>query len=86
MLPAAYDSQFTHTQIGKYQRAQVLKHVEPLLQKHWQVLEVNGGTGEDALWLADRVATVLTTDIAEEMVNIARQKLVDKAPMYQRRF
>ncbi|HZQ44159.1 MAG TPA: class I SAM-dependent methyltransferase [Acidobacteriaceae bacterium] len=39
------------------------------------ILEIGGGTGEDALFLAERGFRVLLTDASPAMVHIARQKL-----------
>lgn len=39
------------------------------------LLEIGGGTGEDALFLAERGFRVLLTDASPAMVDIARQKL-----------
>jgi SAM-dependent methyltransferase len=39
------------------------------------VLEIGGGTGEDAVFLAERGVRVLFTDASPTMVDIARQKL-----------
>ncbi|HEX5283613.1 MAG TPA: class I SAM-dependent methyltransferase [Bryocella sp.] len=39
------------------------------------ILEIGGGTGEDALFLAERGFRVLLTDASPAMVDIARQKL-----------
>ncbi len=74
-----YDAQFTHTKIGRYQRGQVLREVEPMLKPDWHVLEVNCGTGEDARWLSERVKSVLATDISPEMVAVAKQKAAEKS-------
>jgi SAM-dependent methyltransferase len=40
-----------------------------------RVLEVGGGTGEDARWLAERGRTVLLTDASPAMVRVAGAKL-----------
>ncbi len=40
-----------------------------------RVLEIGGGTGEDAVWLADRGRRVLLTDPAPAMVAVAGEKL-----------
>jgi SAM-dependent methyltransferase len=40
-----------------------------------RVLEIGGGTGEDAAWLAARGRTVLLTDASPEMVRLASEKL-----------
>ena len=42
-----------------------------------RLIEVGGGTGEDALWLMERGRDVLLTDPAPEMVRVARSKLGD---------
>ncbi len=52
-----------------------LRRVLALLRPELEVLEVGCGTGTTALRLADRVKRYLATDVAPEMVNIARQKL-----------
>ena len=44
-----------------------------------RVLEVGGGTGEDALWLAERGRRVLLTDASPSMVRIAGGKLRGRA-------
>jgi ubiquinone/menaquinone biosynthesis C-methylase UbiE len=73
-----YDAQFTHTEIGKLQREQVLKELAPILKREWQVLEINCGTGEDALWLSDSTSSVLATDISAEMIAVSREKSAGK--------
>ncbi|HET8655251.1 MAG TPA: methyltransferase domain-containing protein [Longimicrobiaceae bacterium] len=40
-----------------------------------RVLELGGGTGEDALWLARHGRSVLTTDASPAMVRLARERL-----------
>jgi len=44
-----------------------------------RVLEMNCGTGEDALWLARRGVQVLATDASPAMLKVAQQKLADAA-------
>jgi SAM-dependent methyltransferase len=41
-----------------------------------RLLEIGGGTGDDALWLADRGRKVLLTDASPTMVRIAAAKLM----------
>ena len=71
----SYDNHFTNSFIGKAQRLQVyqqlLKHIS---FKNKSVLEINCGTGEDALWLTKQGAAVLATDISEGMINVAKNK------------
>jgi SAM-dependent methyltransferase len=40
-----------------------------------QVLEINCGTGEDALWLTHRGVHVLATDVSPAMLQVAQNKL-----------
>lgn len=69
-----YDNAFTHTEIGKRQRAQVLDEISAFIPPEGHILEINCGTGEDALWLSKRSKTVLATDISPEMVAVAAKK------------
>ena len=43
-----------------------------------RVLEIGGGTGEDALWLAGQGREVMMTDASPAMVEIARRKLAGR--------
>ncbi len=68
-----YDTDFTHSEIGKRQRNVVYKYLEELPnQQH--ILELNCGTGEDAIWFAKKINTVLATDISKEMIHVAKEK------------
>lgn len=72
-----YDSSFTHSAVGQLQRQQVYLFLEKILAqiKGNKILELNCGTGEDALWLAQKGYRVLATDISMEMVTHSRQKI-----------
>jgi ubiquinone/menaquinone biosynthesis C-methylase UbiE len=70
-----YDEHFTNSLIGKAQRSQVYRQLLKTISagiKH--VLEVNCGTGQDAVWLAQQGMDVLATDVSEGMLAVARQK------------
>ena len=71
-----YDQDFTSSPIGKVQRDLVFKSLEScfLISNETKVLEINCGTGEDALHFGELGANVLATDISEKMVNVAHQK------------
>ncbi len=70
-----YDAHFTNSFIGKAQRWQVYKQVKKYISfQAKKVLEINCGTGEDAVWLALQGASVLATDISEGMLQVTRQK------------
>jgi ubiquinone/menaquinone biosynthesis C-methylase UbiE len=74
-----YDDHFTNSMIGKAQRKQVYKHaLNNAYFFNKRVLEVNCGTGEDALWLVKQGANVLATDISESMLEVANAKTGDK--------
>jgi ubiquinone/menaquinone biosynthesis C-methylase UbiE len=76
-LAGQYDDTFTFTEVGKKQRNSVWKLLTAsgLLSKKRSILEVNCGTGEDAIRFAAMGHTVLATDISAEMINICTQKL-----------
>lgn len=71
-----YDRNFTDTRIGRLQRMRVWHWVSPFLSQtpNRQALELNCGTGADALWLAKAGFEVLATDISPEMIAAAHQK------------
>ena len=70
-----YDAAFTETLVGRMQRQIVWDFLDNLLAgRPLRVLEINCGTGEDALWLARRGCAVLATDASAEMVAVAREK------------
>jgi len=73
---ANYDTTFTHTAVGKLQRNRVYFFLEKfnLIQPSHSILEINCGTGEDAIWLADRCKSVLASDVSEEMLKVASCK------------
>lgn len=79
-IASGYDLSFTHTEIGKRQRAAVYTVLEQLLSDHQidNVLELNCGTGEDAIFFAEKGLRVLATDISPEMVRVAAHKADQK--------
>jgi len=78
ILAETYDADFTRSQIGKLQRERVWKFLQTILQasgKPLKILEINCGTGEDALKLAAMGHNVVATDASEIMIETALQKL-----------
>lgn len=69
-----YDTAFTHTVTGLAQRKQVWKALNRCLRHPMDILEVNCGTGEDALRLSQMGFKVLATDISPEMIRVANGK------------
>jgi SAM-dependent methyltransferase len=70
-----YDRDFTDTSVGKLQRQRVYASLFPLLKESDQVLEINCGTGYDAIQLSRYVARVHATDYSEAMIGIAKERL-----------
>ena len=72
----SYDVAFTHSEIGKAQRNRVHHFISEkiLSTKKLNILEVNCGTGEDALFFTNNGHKVLATDISESMVELAKKK------------
>lgn len=70
-----YDRLFTHSEVGKVQRTQVARQFERCFAPGSHVLELNCGTGEDAISLARRGVKVSAYDASMEMIRIANQKL-----------
>jgi ubiquinone/menaquinone biosynthesis C-methylase UbiE len=69
-----YDQTFTHTEIGKMQRALVYNELSKHLKSVKNILEINCGTGEDAIWFAKQNFTVTATDISPKMIEVAKSK------------
>lgn len=69
-----YDTYFSNSKIGILQRNIVYSHLKKHLCNCKSVLEINCGTGEDAIWLAKQNLSVLATDISEKMIEVAKSK------------
>ena len=71
-----YDAKFTQTTIGGAQREIVWTYLYKTLsdKKNLRILELNCGTGEDAIWFANKGHTVLATDISGKMLQVTEQK------------
>jgi SAM-dependent methyltransferase len=75
-----YDSTFSFTALGRLLRERVwfctggFSRRNPAAKAAGTVLELNCGTGEDAIWLAGQGWQVLATDISVEMLEVAWAK------------
>lgn len=69
-----YDESFTQTEIGKMQRNSVYKQLTKQVVSVKNILEINCGTGEDAIWLATQNFNVTATDISPKMIEVAKSK------------
>lgn len=74
-VAARFDARFGAWRSVAAQRREVRAHLDRAFPRGARVLEIGGGTGEDARWLAARGREVLLTDGAPSMVRIAREKL-----------
>jgi len=80
-IAVEYDQDFTHSPIGIAQRNSVYEVLNQCVSNFetLSVLEINCGTGEDALYFANKNATVCATDISTEMIKQAKIKQGGKA-------
>jgi SAM-dependent methyltransferase len=75
-----YDRSFSFTAVGRLLRERVwfctggFSRRNPATKAAGTVLELNCGTGEDAIWLAQQGWKVLATDLSAEMVRVAQAK------------
>jgi SAM-dependent methyltransferase len=74
-MAADYDHSFTDSAIGRLMRQAVWRHLDACFRPGDRVLELNCGTGADAIYLAQRGVRVLATDIAPAMLELARAKV-----------
>lgn len=74
-IAADYDRSFTSSLIGRRMRAAVWRRLDGTFRPGDRVLELNCGTGEDAVHLAQRGVRVLATDASAGMVAMTRAKI-----------
>jgi ubiquinone/menaquinone biosynthesis C-methylase UbiE len=77
-LAQTYDADFTRSAIGRMQRRRVWSYVVPLLNESGRalkILEINCGTGEDAIKMAMRGHKVIATDASAAMIQKANEKI-----------
>jgi SAM-dependent methyltransferase len=78
-VAGAFDARFGGWLSVAAQRRAVRRELLAAFPPGASVLELGGGTGEDAAWLADRGRRVLVTDASPAMVAIAGAKLAGRA-------
>lgn len=83
-----YDAFEENHAILQWMRAQVREHVLTFLQPHHKILELNAGTGLDAVFFAQRGFAVHATDLADGMIiqltrKVATLQLQDKITIQQ---
>ncbi len=70
-----FDTLYNDNNIIQYKRKRVREHVAMFLTPHSSILELNAGTGEDALYFARQGHTVHATDISAGMQELAIKKI-----------
>ena len=77
-VASSYDDHFTFSQIGRLQRQQVWQYLDQNLPKNQKlnILEISCGTGEDAIFFAQKGHQITATDIAPNMVKVTQQKAI----------
>ena len=78
MQAPVFDKLYAGNTIVKYKRQRVRAHLEQLLSPGSHILELNAGTGDDAIYLAQQGHYVHATDIAAGM----QEQLVQKVKQY----
>lgn len=69
-----YDEIFSHSAIGKAQRRLVHRELEPVFVRGSRILDINCGTGEDALHFGARGVEVLACDASPAMIDVCSRK------------
>jgi ubiquinone/menaquinone biosynthesis C-methylase UbiE len=71
----AFDNLFSGNKIIQYKRKRVRDVLMQYLKPDDLILELNSGTGEDAIWLAQNNFRVHATDISNGMQDVLKQKV-----------
>jgi ubiquinone/menaquinone biosynthesis C-methylase UbiE len=79
-MASDYDEVFTNSMIGRAQREVVWTKLTQTFQSGDHILELNCGTGEDALFLARNGVSVTACDASQQMIKIASSRRRAAAP------
>ncbi len=74
-----FDKLYSGNKIIEYKRDRVRTHLKKFINPGDSILELNSGTGEDAIWLAKQKCKVHATDISTGMLEIIQQKIESEA-------
>lgn len=74
-LAESYDEIFTETRTGRAQRASVWRELDRVFKHGQRILEINCGTGVDALRVAGIGARVVACDASSKMIDAARNRV-----------
>ncbi len=72
-----YDEEFSNSIIGGNQRKVVWEKLDKIFETNdiQSVLEINAGTGVDAIYIANKGCKIKTTDVAHAMLDIIKDKV-----------
>src|SRR5688500_10106525 len=75
-IASTYDSIFTRSAIGQLQRKRVWRYIDKIIPdlNGFEMLELNCGTGEDAMMFGERGFNIVATDISQEMLKVTQKK------------
>ncbi|WP_168203989.1 class I SAM-dependent methyltransferase [Aliikangiella coralliicola] len=73
-----YDKTFSRTFLGGYYRSRTHRVFDKYYSGDSRILELNSGTGEDAIYLAESGSQVLATDLSASMLNVINDKVARK--------
>ena len=76
---AIFDKTYSDNSIIQYKRKRVRDHVQEFLPLQSKILELNAGTGEDAIYFAGQGHFVHATDISEGMKAVLEKKILRNA-------
>lgn len=76
-LAESYDHIFTDSLIGRAQRSATWRHLDSAFLPGQRVIELNCGTGVDALHLAERGVRVDAFDVSAAMIGMANRRLAE---------
>lgn len=80
LMADTYDATFTESVIGRAQRNAVWDALQRSFRPGDRVLELNCGTGEDALFLTKRGVSVFACDASARMIEVAVRRKSLEAP------
>src|SRR4051812_13398825 len=73
-----FDELYKANTIIEYKRRRVREHMLPLLEKDSNILELNAGTGDDAIFFARHNFTIHATDVSSGMLEQLERKVIQK--------
>src|SRR5579871_328751 len=78
-MATEYDQIFTDSFIGRAQRDAVWNVLTRTFKPNDNILELNCGTGEDAIFLGNRGISLFACDASQQMIAIAEQRLCNQS-------